>query len=282
MDRDALADFLRHRREGLHPADVGLSVGPRRRTSGLRREEVAQLAAMSTDYYTRLEQRRGPQPSVQMVASLARALRLSPGERDYLYQVAGHSAPDHVTSGDYIPPGLLRVLDRLTDTPALIISAIGETLVQNEPAKALFGDVSHLTGMERSSIYRWFIHPKQERWRYPERDRERQSRAQVASLRAALGAMGKNSRAGALARELARQSTEFATLWAAHEVSRRFEDHKTLIHPEIGEIEVDCQALFTEDETQVLLILTAPPRTEAAGKLDLLAALGTQQLHGNR
>ena len=278
MDRVALADFLRHRRGALQPADVGLGAGARRRTTGLRREEVAQLAAMSTDYYTRLEQRRGPQPSSQMLASLARALRLTADERDYLYRVAGHGVPDRFVDPDYIAPGLLRVLDRLTDTPALILSAVGETLVQNESAAALFGDVSHLVGLERSAIYRWFVHPVQERARYPEHDRDRQGRAQVASLRAALGVMGENSRAGELVRALSGISDEFAALWAEHEVSRRFEDHKVLVHPELGDIEVDCQALFTEDESQVLLVLTAAPRSEAAGKLELLAVLGTQSL----
>jgi transcriptional regulator with XRE-family HTH domain len=280
VDRDALADFLVSRRNRMQPAEVGLSAGLRRRAPGLRREEVAQLAAMSTDYYTRLEQRRGPQPSTQMLASLARALRLTLDERDYVYRVAGHSAPDRLSNPDYVAPGLLRVLDRLTDTPALILSALGETLVQNDPARALFGDVGQLTGWERSAIYRWFVHPDQERWRYPEDDRDRQSRAQVASLRAALGAMGPDSAAGSLARELRRRSPEFADLWNAHQVSRRFEDHKVLIHPELGPIEVDCQALFTEDESQVLLVLTAPPRSDAASKLELLAVLGTQQFAG--
>jgi transcriptional regulator with XRE-family HTH domain len=277
VDRDALAEFLVTRRSGVTPADLGLSAGQRRRTPGLRREEVAQLAAMSTDYYTRLEQRRGPQPSIQMLTSLARALRLTADERDYLFRVAGHSAPDRAVVGDHVAPALLRVLDRLTDTPALILNPLGETLVQNDPARALFGDASSFVGLERSAIYRWFAHPEQERWRYPESDRDRQSRAQVASLRAASGAMGPGSRAGALARELIALSTEFAQLWEEHEVSRRFEDHKVLIHRELGEIEVDCQALFTEDESQVLLVLTAAPRSEAAGKLELLAVLGTQQ-----
>jgi transcriptional regulator with XRE-family HTH domain len=276
VNRDDLADFLVRRRNGLQPTDVGLGAGQRRRTAGLRREEVAQLAAMSTDYYTRLEQRRGPQPSTQMLASLARALRLTADERAYLYRLAGHDAPDRVGGGDHIAPGLLRVLDRLTDTPALILSALGETLVQNDPARALFGDVSHLTGLERSAIYRWFTSPGTERAHYPADDHARQSRAQVASLRAAYGSLGPSSRAGELARVLTRTSPEFAELWAAHEVGRRFEDHKVLLHPEIGSIEVDCQALFTEDESQVLLVLTAPPGTEAAGKLALLAVLGTQ------
>jgi transcriptional regulator with XRE-family HTH domain len=282
MDRAALADFLVTRRNRLQPVDVGLSPGARRRAPGLRREEVAQLAAMSTDYFTRLEQRRGPQPSTQMLASLARALRLTADERDYLYRVAGHSAPDRASKADYVAPGLLRVLDRLTDTPALILSDLGETLVQNDPARALFGDVSQLTGMERSAIYRWFVHPDQERWHYREGDRDRQSRAQVASLRAAHGAMGADSRAGALVRELLRRSPEFARLWEAHEVGRRFEDHKVLVHPTLGPIEVDCQALFTEDQSQVLLVLTAPPRSEAASKLELLAVLGTQQFADDR
>lgn len=280
MDREALAAFLVARRNALTTADVGLGTGARRRAPGLRREEVAQLASMSTDYYTRLEQRRGPQPSTQMLASIARALRLTADERDYLHRVAGHSAPDRSANLDFVAPALLRVLDRLTDTPALILSAIGETLVQNDPARALFGDVSQFVGLERSNIYRWFVHPEQERWRYPEADRDRQSRAQVASLRAAQGALGPESRAGALSRELLRRSPEFALLWEAHEVGHRFEDHKVLIHPELGAIEVDCQALFTEDESQVLLVLTAPPRSDAASKLELLAVLGTQQFAG--
>lgn len=282
MDRDALADFLVRHRESLRPADVGLSPGPRRRAAGLRREEVAHLATMSTDYYTRLEQRRGPQPSTQILAALARALRLTLDERDYLYRMAGHDAPDRAALTEYVAPALLRVLDRLTDTPALILNAIGETLVQNDAARALFGEVSNLVGKERSAIYRWFMHPEQERWRYPSDDRDRQGRAQVAALRAAVGAMGPQSRAGEMARELAEHSPEFARMWAEHEVARRFEDHKVLIHPEIGPIEVDCQALLTEDESQVLLVLTAPPRSEADSKLKLLAVLGTQEFAAGR
>jgi transcriptional regulator with XRE-family HTH domain len=278
VDRDALADFLVRHREALRPGDVGLPPGVRRRAPGLRREEVAQLAVMSTDYYTRLEQRRGPQPSTQMLGSLARALRLTPDERDYLYRVAGHSAPDRTAPAeDYVAPGLLRVLDRLTDSPALILDGLGATLVQNDLARALFGDVATLTGWERSGIYRWFAHPGTERLMYPEDDRDRQGRAQVASLRATLGSTGPRSRAAELVRELSARSAEFVAIWEAHEVARRFEDHKVLVHPQVGPIEVDCQALFTEDGSQTLLVLTAAPRSEAEGKLRLLAVLGTQE-----
>jgi transcriptional regulator with XRE-family HTH domain len=276
MDRPALADFLRHRREELRPEDVGLPAGARRRTRGLRREEVAALAAMSTDYYTRLEQQRGPQPSEQMLAALARALRLTGYERDYLFLVAGHNAPAPVTAAAHVAPALLRVLDRLSDTPALILSNLGETLVQNRMAEALFGDKSKYTGLARSEIYRWFTDPG-ERLRYPEDDRDRQSRAQVANLRAAYGSMGPRSRAGELVRALQKASPEFAGLWERHEVAKRFEDHKILLHPELGAIEVDCQVLFTEDQSQALLVLTAPPRSEGYEKLQLLAVLGQER-----
>jgi transcriptional regulator with XRE-family HTH domain len=276
MDRAALADFLRRRREALRPGDVGLPTGARRRAPGLRREEVAALAVMSPDYYTRLEQRRGPQPSEQMLASLARALRLTSGERDYLFRLAGHNPPAPVPAATHIAPALLRVLDRLDDTPALILSSLGEVLVQNRMAAALFGDAAGRTGLARSEIYRWFTDPA-ERLRYPENDRDRQSRAQVANLRAAYGSMGANSPAGELVRALQKASQEFATLWERHEVAKRFADHKILIHPELGPIEVDCQVLFTEDQSQALLVLTAPPRSEGYEKLQLLAVLGQER-----
>jgi transcriptional regulator with XRE-family HTH domain len=273
MDRTALADFLRRHREALRPEDVGLPLGARRRAPGLRREEVASLAVMSTDYYTRLEQRRAPQPSEHILASLARALRLTGDERDYLYRVAGHNAPVTASTTTHVAPALLRVLDRLVDTPALILTDLGETLVQNAMAAALFGDAAHYTGHARSGIYRWFTEPG-ERLRYPEADRDRQSRAQAANLRAAYGVHGPRSRAGQLVDALRKESAEFAEIWERHEVAKRFEDHKTLVHPEVGPIEVDCQALFTEDQSQVLLVLTAAPRSEDAEKLRLLAVLG--------
>lgn len=277
MDRSALADFLRRHREALRPQDVGLPEGARRRAPGLRREEVAVLALMSTDYYTRLEQRRGPQPSEQMLAALARALRLTGDERDYLFRVAGRTAPEILTAPTHVAPALLRVLDRLDDTPALILSNLGETLVANRMAQALLGDRSHHTGLARSEIYRWFTDPQEERRLYPHDDRPRQSRAMVANLRAAYAAMGPKSRAGELVRALQKASPEFTELWDRHEVARRFEDHKILIHPQLGPIELDCQVLFTEDQSQTLLVLTAPPRSEGDEKLKLLAVVGSER-----
>lgn len=277
MDRSALADFLRRHREALRPEDVGLPEGARRRAPGLRREEVAALALMSTDYYTRLEQRRGPQPSEQMLTTLARALRLTGDERDYLFRVAGRNAPETFTGSGHVAPALLRVLDRLDDTPALILSNLGETLVANRMAQALLGDRSGYTGLARSEIYRWFTDPENERRLYPEDDRPRQSRAMVAGLRAAYGTMGPKSRAGELVSALQKASPEFAEIWDRHEVARRFEDHKVLIHPQLGPIELDCQVLFTEDQSQTLLVLTAPPRSEGDEKLKLLAVVGHER-----
>jgi transcriptional regulator with XRE-family HTH domain len=277
VDRTQLADFLRRRRDDLHPEDVGLGRGPRRRASGLRREEVAALAGMSTDYYIRLEQARGPQPSTQMLAALARALRLSVDERDHLFRLAGHAAPQRTPLDTHVAPALQRVLDRLDDTPALILSSLGETLMQNRLAVALLGDHSAYAGLSRSAVYRWFTDPAADRARYPLADQPRQSRAQVASLRAAYGLAGADSRASEVVHALEQESEEFRELWARHEVATRFEDHKTLIHPDVGEIDLDCQALVTEDQSQALLVLTAPPRTEAYEKLQLLAVIGQER-----
>lgn len=159
MDNKALADFLRHRREALRPRDVGLVAGPRRRTQGLRREEVAQLAGMSTDYYARLEQQRAPQPSVQITTALARALRLTLDESDHLFALIGHNAPARFQPSAHVSPALLRVLDRLHDTPAMVHSDLIDTLAMNPLAVALLGDQTRHTGLARSAFYRWFMDP---------------------------------------------------------------------------------------------------------------------------
>lgn len=277
MDRDALAQLLRHRRQHLQPGDVAMSAGPRRRVPGLRREEVAQLAGISIDYYTRLEQRRAPQPSTQVLASLARALRLTADERDYLYRIAGHAVPDRRGEADHIAPALHRVFDRLDDTPALIISHLGETLIANPLAIALFGDHTHATGCNRYEAYRWFARPESERGHYPTEYHPQQSRALVSGLRAVHAATGSTPRTGKLIAELLRTSDEFRELWAQQLVARRFADHKVLLHPELGAIEVDCQVLLTEDQTQALLVLTPEPRSDAEQKLQLLRVLGMER-----
>ena len=198
MNREQLADFLRRRREALQPGDVGLPRGARRRTAGLRREEIASLSSMSTDYYARLEQGRGPQPSASMLSAIARGLRLSQNERDYLFRLAGHSAPDRTRRSDHPNPALIQILDRL-DTPAQIMSDLGETLVQNDLATALLGDQTSYSGLDASIFYRWFSDPASRRI-YPEDDHDRHGRAFVAGLRAVLSKGGEDPRAAELLR----------------------------------------------------------------------------------
>jgi hypothetical protein len=231
---------------------------------------------MSLDYYARMEQQRGPQPSAQMVAALARALRLTLDERDHLFRLAGHHAPARVRRSEHISPALLRVFDRLEDTPALVVSDLADTLLQNRLAAALLGDQTRFTGLARSAYYRWFTDP-QERSHYPERDHAHQSALQAAGLRAALSAAGSDVRAREIVKRLLACSAEFGRVWARHAVASRFDEHKTLVHPELGEIEIDCQVLFTENRAQTLLILTAAPGTESNEKLRLLSVIGQEQ-----
>lgn len=180
------------------------------------------LAGMSPDYYTRLEQQRGPQPSPQILDALARALRLTIEERDYLHLVVGHNPPPRTgPTTSYVAPALLRVFDRLADTPAMILTQVGEALVQNQPAQALLGDRMHYTGLDRSDIYRWFIRPDTERNWYPAEDHSRQSRAHVAALRAAHAAQGPHTPADRIVHALQQHSSEFHTLWDRHEVATR-------------------------------------------------------------
>ncbi|MFG6477018.1 helix-turn-helix transcriptional regulator [Microbacterium sp. P06] len=277
MDRTQLAEFLRTRREALQPEDVGLSRGPRRRTPGLRREEVAQLAGMSTDYLNRLEQQRGPQPSTQMLRALARALRLDPDERDHLYRIAGQAPPDRIGVSDHIAPGILRIIDRLGDTPAQVISELGEVLLQTEPAKALLGDLSGLEGMARSTTYRWFTDPAS-RAIYPEADHELRGRIFTAELRNAYARLGSDSMVGAIVAELLRISPEFVAVWASHDVSDKHPMSKRFHHDGVGDLTLECQTLLDTEAGQRLLVFTARPGTEDAEKLALLCVLGTQRM----
>ena len=274
MDRDELADFLRRRREALQPDDVGLHAGERRRTRGLRREEVAGLAHMSTDFYARLEQRRGSRPSEQTTAALARALRLTQDERDHLFALAGHTAPPRAFRTDHASPGLLRVLNRL-DTPAQIVSDLGVTLSQNPLAEALIGVQTRYTGLRRSLIYRWFTDPAQ-RLIHPEADHPLHSRGHVASLRAVHGRSAEDPEAHELVEHLLRESEEFAALWERHEVGRRAATMKRFLHPLIGPLTLDCQVLTSENLTERLVVFTASPGSEDADRLALLSVIGSQ------
>ncbi|MBE2319735.1 helix-turn-helix domain-containing protein [Solirubrobacter sp. CPCC 204708] len=268
MDRDGLAHFLRRRRAALQPEDVGLRPGPRRRTSGLRREDVAALAHMSTDFYTRLEQRRGSRPSEAMVGAIARALRLTLDERDHLLALAGHTPPPRGTRSEHVTPALLRVLDRL-DTPAQIVNDLGVTLAQNSLAEALMG--AHVGGA--SVFYRWFTGDPAERALWPPEDHDEHSRRYVAGLRAV---HARDEEARAFVATLLRESEEFARLWCEHEVRAPATTRKRIAHPQVGLIELDCQILTAENQTEMLVVFTAAPGSEDAEKLALLGVIGTE------
>jgi transcriptional regulator with XRE-family HTH domain len=273
MDRDGLADFLRLRRAALRPDELGLHPGTRRRTEGLRREEVAALAHMSTDFYTRLEQRRGSRPSEATTAALARALRLNPDERDHLFALAGHTAPPRAFRTDYPSPGLLRVVEML-ETPAQIVSDLGVTLKQNRLAEALVGNQTQHSGLRRSIIYRWFTDPVARRL-HPQEEHTMHSRSFVAWMRAAHG-RGADPELTDLLDHLLRESDEFADLWERHEVARWLFPRKVFVHPLIGNITLDCQILTGENLTERLVVLSATPGSEDAEKLKLLSVVGSQ------
>ncbi|MFC6063925.1 helix-turn-helix transcriptional regulator [Streptomyces ochraceiscleroticus] len=275
IDRTGLAAFLRRRRELLQPEDVGLPRGQRRRTSGLRREEVAALCHMSTDYYARLERERGPQPSEQMVASIAQGLRLSLTERDHLFRLAGHHPPVRGAAGEHIGPGLLRILDRLADTPAEIVTELGETLRQTPLGVALTGDTTRFTGPERSIGFRWFTLPATRALYAPE-DHAHLSRMFTSGLRQIATLRGPGSRAAHYADLLLKRSEEFRSLWDTHEVGVRPAQVKHFLHPEVGPLELNCQTLLDPDQSHHLLVYTATPGSESHDKLRLLSVIGTR------
>nr|BFE59855.1 helix-turn-helix transcriptional regulator [Dactylosporangium thailandense] len=278
MDLAELGAFLRSRRDRIRPADVGLPAGPRRRVPGLRRDEVALLAGASVEYYIELERGAGAQPSEQMLAALARALRLTIDERDHLYHLAGRPIPVPGGPASHVHPGMLDLLDRLTTTPAQVITDLHVTLVQNRLATALLGDQLHFEGPSRSFVFRWFTDPVS-RELYPQQDHDYQSRSFTADLRAAVARRDSRDReAQDLVAALLDRSPEFAERWQQREVAVRRDERKRIVHATLGTIEVNCLNLFSEDGRQRLLWFAPAVGTDAAEQLELLGVVGHQDL----
>ncbi|MEV6005997.1 helix-turn-helix transcriptional regulator [Streptomyces sp. NPDC051976] len=280
MNLPELGAFLRTRRDRIRPAEVGLPQGPRRRVPGLRREEVAQLAGLSADYYTELERggaKHGVQPSAQALAALARALRLNGDERDHLFHLAERPIPPsaHGPSA-HVQPALLALLDRLSDTPARVITDLHETLVENALAVALLGPSPAHHGPTASFVHRWFTDPRT-RDIHPPEDHPHHSRVFVSDLHAAAARRGRDEEVKKMVAVLRRRSQEFADLWDTHDVAVRRMDRKKIIHPTLGVIELDCFNLLSEDGRQRLLWFTAPPGSPGAEQLRLLSVIGTQE-----
>jgi transcriptional regulator with XRE-family HTH domain len=281
MEYADLSDFLRKRREALQPEDVGMPRGRRRRTPGLRREEVAALASMSADYYSRLEGGRGPQPSVEMLGAIARALRLTLEERDHLFLLAGHGTPPRTTRACHVDPGMLRILDRLHDTPAMLLNRCGEVIAQTPTHVAFAGELTNFQGMERSEVYRWFAHPEQ-RSLYEEPELSTHSRLLVSMLRTTATIDGPKSYAASIVRALQKLSPEFAEIWEAHEVVVAHSRTKRFRHASVGELELYCELIDNRDQQQTLIVFTAEPGSESAEKLRLLSVLGSQAMNSGQ
>ena len=247
MQRDQLADFLRRRREAIRPAEVGIADGPRRRTAGLRREEVAMLAGMSVDYVVRLEQGRSSQPSTQLLGALARALRLSDDERDHLFHLAGHQPAARRRGG---PPGPRRpgaharparrhagpgaVRSRARSSPRTGRPSCSRATTPASPATGATSPTAGSPTRPRGPCA-------------PPEEQERHARQLVADLRAAAGRRSGDPAVAGLVERLQAASAEFRRLWAEHEVAVRRADRKTFVHPRVGKLVMDCETLVTPD-----------------------------------
>ncbi|GAA0343731.1 helix-turn-helix transcriptional regulator [Actinoallomurus spadix] len=266
-------------RDRLSPEVVGLPAGGQRRAPGLRREELALLAGISVDYITRLEQGRAANPSPQVVEALARALRLSNGERAHLFCLAGLVPPGPDTVPAYITPSVQRMLDRLAGTPVAVYDAAWTLLVANPPYAALMGDPSGWRGNERNAVWRNFLGYESRVRQTPETQHALRT-ALVAGLRAAVGRYPADQPLRRLVAELRARSELFAELWDSGAVGRHEAARKTIDHPQVGAVTLDCDVVTVAGSDLNIMIYTAEPGTEDAERLALLTVLGTQSLVG--
>jgi transcriptional regulator with XRE-family HTH domain len=279
VDKGELAAFLRSRREGITAADVGLPAGPRRRTPGLRREEVAQLAFISTQYYTLLEQGRGPTPSREVLGALARALRLSGPEGDHLHHLAGVPPGPAPGPSRVVRASILDLLARLPLTAAIVISAAYEVIAWNDLAAALLEDFSGVPRRDRNLVRRAFLGPHPGGMRlHGVSDADEFARAAALDLRAAAARYPDDPELAALVTELLAGSEEFARLWGSHDVSTRHTLTKTFRHPSVGPVTVHCDVLHIAEQDQQLVLYTAAPGSPSEQALGLLSVVGTQRM----
>lgn len=277
MTATELGQALRRWRDRVSPDAAGLPSGGHRRAAGLRREELALLAGISVDYITRLEQGRAVNPSAQVVEALARALRLSGDERAYLFGLAELVPPGPDVVPGYITPSVQRLLDRLVDTPVGVTDAAMNLLLANPMYAALMGDPSRLRGPERNGAWRNFMGVPS-RVRHTPEERRSFEAGMVAELRSAAARYPADRQLQRLIAELRTRSPRFAELWEAGVVGRLQASHKTIDHPQVGLMTLDCDLLRVEENDLHILVYSAEPGTEAAEKLELLSVLGTQNL----
>ncbi|WP_434444801.1 helix-turn-helix transcriptional regulator [Lentzea sp. E54] len=263
-----LAAFLRSRRESLDPGDFGLPSHRRsRRTPGLRREEVAELAGVSTDYVVRLEQARGLRPSATVVEALAQALRLSPDERAYLYNLAQQRSPGAGKPATTAAAPLARLVADLSPLPAMLMNHRSDVLAWNDEMSALLVDFAALPPSQRNAIWVCLMHP---RTRDLYVDRDEVVREGVAHLRAAWAAHPEDEVLGDLVAELVAGDEEFARLWAQRDVKVKGRGRKVLRHPAAGLVAVDFEVLTPLQDPDQLLAIYRPADEESRAALDRL------------
>ena len=266
-------------RDRVPPEAAGLPAGGRRRAAGLRREELALLAGISVDYVTRLEQGRASNPSSQVIEALARALRLSDTERAHLFRLAGLAPPGPETVPAFIPPSVHRLLDRLAGTPVAVFDATWTLLLANPAYAALMGDPSGSRGHERNAVWRNLVGPGSPVRYTPEAWRAFET-ALVADLRDTSARYPADPRLRALVADLRAGSARFAELWDSGAVGRHEAARKTVDHPRVGPLTLDCDVLSVAGSDLRIMVYTAEPGTEDAERLALLTVLGTQSLTG--
>ncbi|MBN0048871.1 helix-turn-helix domain-containing protein [Streptomyces actuosus] len=274
MARTELGAALRRWRDQVTPETVGLPTGGNRRAAGLRREELAQLAGISVDYVTRLEQGRATSPSAQVVEALARALRLTGGRRAHLFQLAGLVPPGPEQVPAYITPGVQRLLDRLTGTPVAVFDAAWTQLLANPLYTALMGEWH---GDDLNAVWRNFLGAGT-RVRHTPESLGALRAAQVADLRGTAGRYPSDRRLQRLVSRLRLRSAAFDELWESGVVGRHQSARKTVDHPEVGAVTLDCDVLVAVDNDLRIMIYTAEPGSRDAERLALLAVTGIQAL----
>jgi hypothetical protein len=270
---------LRRWRDRVSPEAAGLPVGGHRRATGLLREVLAQLAGISVDYITRLEQGRATNPSEQVVEALGRALRVSSAELEQSFHAAGLVPPGHGTVPAYISAGVQRMLDRLTGTPVAVFDAACTQLLANPLYDAVMGEHR---GDERNALVA----------QLPRCGRSRAAHAgipaalkaaQVAQLRAAAKRYPADQQVRRLVAELRTKSVHFAELWDSGNVGREMAGlRKTIDHPQVGALTLDCDVLTVAGPDLCITNYTAEPGTRDAELLGLSAVLGTQLLTSGR
>ncbi|MGK9462252.1 helix-turn-helix transcriptional regulator [Streptomyces sp. G6] len=274
-----LGATLRAWRDRLSPKAIGLPVDRARRLPGLRREELAELAGLSVDYLVRLEQGRAVSPSEQVVVSLARALQLSQDERDHLHRLAGFGPPQDQRVVNDIPPSMRRLLTLLDSTPVAVFAADWQLVWWNPRWAALFGDPTRIGAEERNLVrLRFPVASDRGRltsWPVIPVNAEAADRALVADLRRAAARFPDDPRVSELVASRVAGNPRFAAFWADAAVGRHAEDRKTIRHPDIGEVRVDCDVLTDGDTDLKVVAYTAVPGSEDESKLEVAGIISS-------